>query len=160
MYAYSNNGLSLRAVADDYVVQAGEVLFSALATPDELTSAFSGYAAMAGAENAKAAGLAAMGKGISIVSSSTPALNGTYPLSSDALFELTGLMAYTEAKGAFPNGASTLDLYDASGKAHTCESVAGFQAFAEACCALVTQIKEYVYSGGSGSLPSLTVTIP
>ena len=42
--AYSNNGLSFRAVDDDYVAQTGEVLFEDYATPDELTAAFSGYA--------------------------------------------------------------------------------------------------------------------
>lgn len=47
MYCYSNNGLSMRAVAPDYIAQTGEVIFSGVATPDELTEAFSSYAAAA-----------------------------------------------------------------------------------------------------------------
>ena len=49
MYAYSNNGLSFRAVGADYIAQTGEVIFPDVATPEELTASFSGYAA-AGAE--------------------------------------------------------------------------------------------------------------
>ena len=44
-YCYSNNGMSWRGVNDDYVAQTGEVLFPQIATPAQLTSAFSGYAA-------------------------------------------------------------------------------------------------------------------
>ena len=45
MFCYSNNGFSMKAVENNYVAQAGEVLFSDYATIDQLTSAFSGYVA-------------------------------------------------------------------------------------------------------------------
>lgn len=50
-YAYFNNGLSLKAVYDDYVAQTGEVIFPDIATPEDLTAAFSGYAAAQAALN-------------------------------------------------------------------------------------------------------------
>ncbi len=50
MFAASNNGLSIRAVASDYVAQSGEVLFNMSnmneITTDMLKNAFSGYATM------------------------------------------------------------------------------------------------------------------
>lgn len=46
-YCYSNNGLSWRGVNDDYVAQTGEVLFSQIATPAQLTAVFSGYVSAA-----------------------------------------------------------------------------------------------------------------
>jgi hypothetical protein len=44
MFAYSNGGLSMRAVDLDYVAQAGEVLFLDYATDAQLATAFPGYA--------------------------------------------------------------------------------------------------------------------
>ena len=43
MICYNNNGFSYRAVNDNYVAQAGEVLFSNYATVDQLNVAFSAY---------------------------------------------------------------------------------------------------------------------
>lgn len=45
MYCYSNNGLSMRAVADDYVPQNGEQVFPTTQTVQQLSAAFSGYTA-------------------------------------------------------------------------------------------------------------------
>ena len=47
MFAYSNNGLSFRAVSASYIAESGEVLFTDYATPVQLSSAFPGYAAAA-----------------------------------------------------------------------------------------------------------------
>lgn len=46
-YVAFNNGLSLRAVDPNYQVQSGETLFSAIPTTQQLTNAFTGYAAAA-----------------------------------------------------------------------------------------------------------------
>ena len=53
-YAVSNNGMSLRSVDADYQAQTGEVLFDHVPTPEELTAAFTGYAAHAANETIKA----------------------------------------------------------------------------------------------------------
>ncbi|UDL87979.1 hypothetical protein LGH82_22845 [Mesorhizobium sp. PAMC28654] len=44
MFAYSNGGMSMRAVDPDYVAQTGEVLFADYATDAELAGVFPGYA--------------------------------------------------------------------------------------------------------------------
>lgn len=46
---YSNNGLSMRHVPEDYKPEKGEAIFDACATADELKATFSNYAS--GAEN-------------------------------------------------------------------------------------------------------------
>ena len=43
IYAYSNNGLSFRAVSNTYSAQIGEILFNQLATPEQLSIAFPNY---------------------------------------------------------------------------------------------------------------------
>jgi hypothetical protein len=43
MYCYSNNGMSMRAINDDYVAQNGEILFDHEAADAELAAVFSGY---------------------------------------------------------------------------------------------------------------------
>ena len=42
-YAYSNNGLSFHAVDKTYSAQAGEILFNAIATPEQLSEVFPNY---------------------------------------------------------------------------------------------------------------------
>jgi hypothetical protein len=54
MFAYSNNGLSFRAVDPNYQPQASEILFADYATPAQLASAFPGLAAAASAQQAAA----------------------------------------------------------------------------------------------------------
>lgn len=51
MYAYFNNGLSLRSVDADYEAQSGEVLFADVATSDQLAEAFAGYSSALTVEN-------------------------------------------------------------------------------------------------------------
>jgi hypothetical protein len=43
-YAYSNNGLSFRAVDDGYTAESGEIVFDDIATDDQLKAAFPQYA--------------------------------------------------------------------------------------------------------------------
>lgn len=47
MYCYRNNGLSVHSVEDDYVAQSGEFLSVDIATPQQLSAAFTGYASAA-----------------------------------------------------------------------------------------------------------------
>jgi hypothetical protein len=43
MYCYSNDGTSMRTVPDNYVAETGEVLFSDIPQPSDLTAAFPNY---------------------------------------------------------------------------------------------------------------------
>lgn len=111
-------------------------------------------------------GVAALAAGVNIQSLAMAGLNGTYSLSPNTLLELSGMMAYTEAKNAFPGGATTLTWYDVSGVGHVFQSVPEYQAFAENVCLYVTQIQEYINGGGKDAngneiaLPSNQVVIP
>jgi hypothetical protein len=50
MYCYSNNGLSFHLVEEDYTAQPKEVLFSELATSEQLSAAFPNYTSAAQAQ--------------------------------------------------------------------------------------------------------------
>lgn len=54
MYCYSNNGLSMRAVPAAYTAGTGEILFTDIATSEQLTSAFPDYSAAASEASTKA----------------------------------------------------------------------------------------------------------
>jgi hypothetical protein len=61
MYCYCDDGLSFRWVGPGYAAQTGEVTFADVATSDQLTTAFPGYAAavLAQAQAAQTAALQA-----------------------------------------------------------------------------------------------------
>ncbi len=104
---------------------------------------------------------AILAQGISITSASTPAINGTYALTSNTLLMVTGAVSYCLLKNQFPGGSSTLTFFDAAGTAHVFSSIAEFEAFAEAIASYVNPIQDYINSGGTtGALPtSNAVTI-
>lgn len=108
---------------------------------------------------AKLAGVA-IAAGIEITSTSTPALNGTYPLDPASQANINAVITYILLNGTFPNNAATLNWYDISGTSHTFPSIAEFKAFSTATANYVTTVIEYGASGGtSGSLPALPITI-
>lgn len=75
---------------------------------------------------------------IQIVSTSTPALNGTYPL---ALEQNLGEVAeYVMAKSAFPDGLSSMPVPDVTGAIHVFSSASQFMAFVEAMADLQTAL--------------------
>lgn len=61
----------------------------------------------------------ALAAGLTVTSSSTPSLNGTYSLSDASQARLNRLLSYWTANGSFPNGASTVVIEDMSGTQHT-----------------------------------------
>lgn len=161
MFAYSNNGLSFRAVDPDYEAQNGEVIFPAYATPAQLTSAFNGYVAAAAAQDALVGAYNAMNEGIIITSTATGSLNGTYPVDSVSQANINGIISYILVNNSFPAGASQLPWYDIDGEAHAFTSVDQFKSFATAVADYVAALSIYSSSGGkSGALPSNAVTIP
>lgn len=108
------------------------------------------------------AGQAVLNNGISITSTSTPSINGTYSLSQDSQNMIVGTAEdITLSGGTFPGGASSLPWTDINGTAHVFPSVALFKEFALAIAAFIGQVDVYVSSNGAvGSLPtSNAVTI-
>ena len=104
---------------------------------------------------APAAGQAVLAQGIAITSTSTPALNGTYALTSGAQSAIMAIMLSIIALGTFPNGALTYTYMDASGTPHIFPSITEFKAFAAAFAAYYGEVVQYIDSAGAaGSIPS------
>lgn len=105
------------------------------------------------AEQAKAA----MVGGLAIVSTATPALNGTYAVDRLSQMDVIAIETSLSAGKGFPGGAATFNYPDASGAMHSF-SEANFTDFAAA-------VRDFVYgcnaviAGSSTTLPASTVTI-
>ena len=100
---------------------------------------------------------AAIAAGLSVLSTSTPTLNGTYPCdsstTSDINVEITSIML----NATFADGSTSIQWPDTSGTFHTF-TVMQFKAFATALGVYVSGIRKYA-SGLSPSLPTASVTI-
>jgi hypothetical protein len=156
-YAYSNNGMSFRAVAPDYVVTSGEVLFDHIATASELTSVFSGYTTAVAEVNKAITISEAFAFGLTVSSTSTPALNGTYSITPTAIAYVDSIVASIDAGRGLPGGQSTFIYKDSSGGSHSFSS-ANFLNLAVA-------LRDYVYNlnlymtGDISTLPLASATI-
>lgn len=161
-YAYWNNGTSRRAVEAAYVAQPGEVVFPDIATPDELTAAFSGYVVAAAAANAPAQYAAALMAGIQITSTATPSLNGTYPVDDTTQGKITGIAAGINSNKGLPGGGSTFNYPDITGTMHAF-GAADFLNFAAAVETYVyglVQTEVALIGQHTATWPSASVTIP
>ena len=83
------------------------------------------------AQLAQGAYAAAIAAGVVIVSTGTPALNGTYAIDQASLSRITAEQVYIATTGTFTNGQTTRAWLDASGTPHVFPSTAEFTAFAE-----------------------------
>jgi hypothetical protein len=100
---------------------------------------------------------------VQIVSTSTPALNGTYGIQPSDIQNLNSEMIFvnaTMAQGSakFTNGDTSLPWFDVSGTPHVF-TVAQFIALAEALAEYQSGV-EYAVLQGSTTYPSQPVTIP
>lgn len=102
---------------------------------------------------------AAMGAGVAITSSSTPALNGTYSCDPVAWTKVQGIAQYAEANGKFPARLSQLPWADASGTLHTFTATGTFKEFASKIGDYVTAL-EMCIIGASTTLPASGASIP
>ena len=160
-FAYSNNGLSWRA-CDQANIVSGEVWFAAPATSDQLTSSFPGYAAAMAAQTAQGTFNTAIGAGLAITSTGTPALNATYALDATSQAQLYQIAIYAQTFGVFPNGQSTMAYPDATGAPHTFNptQIANLlKAVAPYVSSLNTTLAT-IEAGGSASWPTPSATIP
>jgi hypothetical protein len=101
--------------------------------------------------------IAAINAGCQIVSTGTPALNGTYACDAESRADIMAEMISLLANSAFTNGTSSIVWTDASGTPHTF-TVVTFRPFATALGAYVGALKTIIASG-AGSLPAQPVTI-
>lgn len=160
MYVYSNNGLSFRAVPADYIVQIGEVIFPDIATPQELNSAFTGYAAAISAEQIPVQAAAAIAAGLMVTSIGSPQINGVYGCDDESTSNFVKVEAYVLRNNTFPGPSNTQPWVTHTGDVVIIPSVAIFNELATAIANYVALVQIYLYSNGTnGSLPSANVTI-
>jgi len=108
---------------------------------------------------AQQAGLLLAG-GIQLMSTSTPALNGTYSTSATSITNVNAVATYILINNAFPGGLGTMPWYDVNGTGHTFPSIAEFKLFATAFANFVALVQLYADSNGDiGPLPSNQITI-
>jgi hypothetical protein len=102
---------------------------------------------------------AAMAAGLTIASTSTPAIDGTYPVDSDTTQEISQVMLFTQVNGDFPGTASSYPWFDTSNVPHVFPSVAVFKGWATAIANYVAALKLYGAGVQGAALPSSSVTI-
>jgi hypothetical protein len=100
---------------------------------------------------------AAIAAGLAVVSTATPALNGTYSVAPTAAANITAIMAGAAAGLGLPGSGTTFVYMDASGSPHTF-TAAQFSTLAVA-------VRDYVYAldmfaAGVAPQPVAAVTIP
>jgi len=102
----------------------------------------------------------ALAAGLTITSTGTPALNGTYACDDAAQARINRVYALIQRGGGavFPAGLTSLPWPDKSGALHTFTSVAEFLAFETAVGNYVLAL-DMIQAANSGTLPSSTVNI-
>jgi hypothetical protein len=100
----------------------------------------------------------ALGAGVAVTSTGTPALNGTYPIDPLTQGRIASVSTYILVNGKFPGSATTYAWVDVAGAAHVFPSTAAFQAFATAIADHVSILEQIVFTG-TGTLPVATVAI-
>jgi hypothetical protein len=103
---------------------------------------------------------AAFAAGQTITSSSTPALNGTYPVDAATQNKIAQVEMFIQKNGVFPGSSGTsLAWYDIAGAAHIFPSVVLFSEFATAVANYVADLDLYGAGAPGATLPSSSVTI-
>jgi hypothetical protein len=160
---YSNNGMSFRAVAPEYVLQAGEILFDHYASAGELQAAFPGYAAAYAAVQAPQIMASNLASGITIVSGgSSNAPVATFAMDQLTQTQLAGIASTVAFTGNFPNGGTTFVFPDINSMPQIFPSVAAFKAFYAAYVLLLYQMNEtmaILAAGGGASWPSQEIAL-
>ena len=162
-FAYSNNGLAWRAWDDPNNLQAGGVYFAAAPTTAQLQAAFPGYDAAVAAQQAQATYAAAMAAGLTINSTGTPAVNGTYALDQAQQEVITEVTDYIAKNNAFPGGLATVMLRTAAGGVIAVSTIALWYEISTAIADFIAKADNALITAQGGSnptWPSASVTIP
>lgn len=131
--------------------------YAALSATDPRVTAFQN------ASGAPAALAQHIAQGITITSTSAPAVDGTYAMDDTARANITAIASAINAGMGFPQEVSTYQYPDASGVPHGFPSTAAFLSFAKAARDLYDAEAKAAQAQGAGqtpSWPSTTVTIP
>jgi hypothetical protein len=150
-YNASSNTISLRTTP------LTQTAYEAMLTTDPST-----WAAIIAADAVQTQYSAALSAGCQIVSTSTPAINGTYMLDQNSFILTMGEQSYILLKGTFTNGQTTRNWNDVNGVQHTFPSTALFTAFGEVLAQYVDQLQTALAAGLAGGIwtpPAQPVTI-
>ena len=103
--------------------------------------------------------LAALGAGLTINSTGTPAIDAVYAVTPNITTQVSALIAYVQQNGTFPSGLSSLVWYDITGTPHTFPDLTVAKNWATAVFNYVFALNTIIQAN-SGTLPSSTTTIP
>ncbi|MDA8049953.1 MAG: hypothetical protein M0002_08105 [Rhodospirillales bacterium] len=102
---------------------------------------------------------AALGRGVAVTSSGTPALDGTYAIDAASQAKIQAVSLFIVVNGKFPSAVASYPWLDTAGAAHLFPTTAEFQAFATAIADYVAAL-DMIIATGSGTLPGEPVAIP
>lgn len=100
---------------------------------------------------------AQLAAGVTITSTSTPELDGTYSCDASATSQIQAEIVSLLLNGTFTNGTAAMTWYDKAGAPHSF-SVAEFKAFATSVAAYVGTLAA-IAASNARTLPSSVVTI-
>ncbi len=107
-----------------------------------------------------AAVLAVIAGGLTVTSTSTPAVNGVYAVDQAAQQRINGIETYVLKNSAFPGSPGTSLAYPlANGSMVIFPSLSVWAEFADAVANYVADLDLYAAGAAGASLPSSTVTI-
>lgn len=102
--------------------------------------------------------VSALAAGITITSTSTPAVNGTYACDGSTTSDINAEITSILLNSTFADGSSTISWPDTSGALHVFPSTDVFKSFATALASYVSNVRKYAV-GVNQSLPSNSITI-
>jgi hypothetical protein len=148
-------GCTTVAVPDGMIVEAG-------ASYDPETGAFTDPVPTA-AQQAQATYAALLADGLTIDSTGTPTVNGTYALDDTQQAAITEVSAYIGKNNAFPGGLTSVVLRTVSGSEIAIPTITLWYAISTAIADFIAKADAALLSaenGGTWTAPSNTVTIP
>lgn len=102
----------------------------------------------------------ALAAGLTITSTSTPAINGTYAVDQAAQSRINAIETAILKNGAFPGTSGTQMAYpDITGKLNVFPGLASWNAFATAIADYVADLDLYAAGAPGSRLPAAAVTI-
>ena len=135
-----------------YTVQNGILVAPTLPTTAQIAAQQAAQAVASSVQSALATGLV-------VTSTSTPGINGTYPLDAATQNKIAAIVLFTQVNGDFPGGASVYPMPDILGAMHIFPSVAVFDEWSTAIANHVAAIDLYGASVSGAALPVTSVAI-
>lgn len=95
--------------------------------------------------------------GVAVISTQTPALDGTYMIDPASQHRIAAISLYIQVNSRFPAGLTSFSWFDAAGVPHSFPTTAEFQSFATALADFVAALD--LAAAGAGSVPPQPIAI-